>query len=209
MQTAEIIFHYFPELTELQQTQIRKLQALYSEWNEKINVISRKDIDNLYINHVLHSLGIAKTATFKPGAKILDVGTGGGFPGIPLAILFPETEFHLVDSIGKKITVVKNVSEALGLKNIKAEQIRAEQIKGEYDFIVSRAVTRLKEFYGWVNKKIKKESIHSLYNGILYLKGGDLDEEMDELKKPYQIFELQDYFKEEFFETKKVVYVPL
>ena len=209
MQTAEIIFHYFPELTELQRTQIRKLQALYSEWNEKINVISRKDIDNLYINHVLHSLGIAKTVKFKSGAKILDVGTGGGFPGIPLAILFPETEFHLVDSIGKKITVVKNVSEALGLKNINAEQIRAEQIKGEYDFIVSRAVTRLKEFYGWVNKKIKKESIHSLYNGILYLKGGDLDEETDELKRPYQIFELQEYFKEEFFETKKVVYVPL
>lgn len=209
MQTAEIIFHYFPELTELQRTQIRNLQALYSEWNEKINVISRKDIDNLYINHVLHSLGIAKTITFKSGAKILDVGTGGGFPGIPLAILFPETQFHLVDSIGKKITVVKNVAEALGLKNVKAEQIRAEQSKAEYDFIVSRAVTRLKEFYGWVNKKIKKESIHSLYNGILYLKGGDLDEEMGELKKPYQIFELQDYFKEAFFETKKVVYLPL
>jgi 16S rRNA (guanine527-N7)-methyltransferase len=209
LQTAEIIFHYFPELTALQRRQIEKLQPLYKEWNEKINVISRKDIDNLYVNHVLHSLGIARVTSFRSGAKILDVGTGGGFPGIPLAILFPETQFHLVDSIGKKITVVQHVAEALGLKNVKAEQIRAEQIKGEYDFIVSRAVTRLKEFYGWVHNKVKKESVHSLYNGILYLKGGDLDEEMAELKKPHQIFELSDYFKEDFFETKKVVYVPL
>jgi 16S rRNA (guanine527-N7)-methyltransferase len=209
LQTAEIIFHYFPDLTELQKRQFGKLQALYEEWNEKINVISRKDIDNLYVNHVLHSLGIAKVISFKPGAKILDVGTGGGFPGIPLAILFPETQFHLVDSIGKKITVVQQVSDALGLKNVKAEQIRAEQIKGEYDFIISRAVTRLKEFYGWIHRKVNKQSVHSLYNGVLYLKGGDLDEEMAELKKPHQIFELSDYFKEEFFETKKVVYVPL
>lgn len=209
MQTAEIIFHYFPDLTQRQRNQIGKLQELYKEWNEKINVISRKDIDNLYINHVLHSMGIAKVTSFKPGARILDVGTGGGFPGIPLAILFPEAQFHLVDSIGKKITVVQHVADALDLKNVKAEQIRAEQIKGEYDFIVSRAVTRLKEFYGWVHRKIKKESVHSLYNGILYLKGGDLDEEMAELKKPYQIFELSDYFKEDFFDTKKVVYVPL
>ena len=209
MQSAEIIFRYFPDLTELQRTQIGKLLALYTEWNEKINVISRKDIDNLYVNHVLHSLGIAKVISFNPGAKILDVGTGGGFPGIPLAIIFPEAQFHLVDSIGKKITVVQQVSDALGLKNVNAEQIRAEQIKGEYDFIVSRAVTRLKEFYGWVHRKIKKESGHSLYNGILYLKGGDLDEEMAELRKPYQIFELSDYFKEDFFSTKKVVYVPL
>ncbi len=185
------------------------LQSLYQEWNEKINVISRKDIDNLYVNHVLHSLGIAKVTSFARGADVLDVGTGGGFPGIPLAILFPETNFHLVDSIGKKITVVKNVAEGLGLRNVKAEQIRAEQVKGEYDFIVSRAVTRLKEFYGWVNKKIKPVSIHPLYNGILYLKGGDLEEEMAELRRPYQIFELQDYFKEDFFSTKKVVYVPL
>ncbi len=209
MQNAESIFHYFPDLTEQQKTQFGKLPALYGEWNEKINVISRKDIENLYVNHVLHSLGIAKVTSFKSGAKILDVGTGGGFPGIPLAILFPETQFHLVDSIGKKITVVQNVADALGLKNVKAEQVRAEQIKGEYDFIVSRAVTRLKEFYGWVHRKIKKESMHSLYNGILYLKGGDLDEEMAELKKPHQIIALSDYFAEEFFETKKVVYVPL
>jgi len=209
VQSAEIIFRYFPDLTELQRTQIGKLLALYTEWNEKINVISRKDIDNLYVNHVLHSLGIAKVISFNPGAKILDVGTGGGFPGIPLAILFPQAQFHLVDSIGKKITVVQQVSDALGLKNVNAEQIRAEQIRDEYDFIVSRAVTRLKEFYGWVHRKIKKESVHSLYNGILYLKGGDLDEEMAELRKPYQIFELSDYFKEDFFVTKKVVYVPL
>src|SRR5262249_17850237 len=155
------------------------------------------------------SLGIAKVNEFLPGASVLDVGTGGGFPGIPLAILFPETQFHLVDSIGKKITVVKNVTEALGLKNVKAEQIRAEQIKGEYDFIVSRAVTRLKEFYGWINKKVKMESRHKFFNGILYLKGGDLTEELAELKRSHQVIELSDFFTEEFFETKKVVYVPL
>lgn len=209
MQTADIIFHYFPHLTDLQKSQFNQLYPLYSEWNEKINVISRKDIENLYINHVLHSLGIAKVTSFNPGAQVLDVGTGGGFPGIPLAILFPEARFHLADSIGKKITVVKNIAEALGLKNVKAEQIRAEQIKGEYDFIVSRAVTRLKEFYGWIHKKVKKTSAHQLYNGILYLKGGDLDEELAELRKPHQVIELSDYFKEDFFATKKVVYVPL
>ena len=147
--------------------------------------------------------------SFKAGSEVLDVGTGGGFPGIPLAILFPETNFHLVDSIGKKITVVKEVSAALGLKNVKAEQIRAEEVKGKYDFIVSRAVTRMKEFYGWVNSKTNAESKNSLDNGILYLKGGDLDEEMNELKRPYSIYNLSDYFKEEFFETKRVVYVPL
>jgi len=207
--TCEVIFHYFPDLSENQKTQFVKLFDLYKEWNDKINVISRKDIDNLYINHVLHSLGIAKVTSFKPGAKILDVGTGGGFPGIPLAILFPETQFHLVDSIGKKITVVNNVAAGLGLTNVKGEQIRAEQIKGEYDFIVSRAVTRIKEFYGWINRKVKKDSRHTLYNGILYLKGGDLDEELAALKRPYSLYSLSDYFQEEFFETKKVVYVPL
>ncbi|MFZ6010061.1 MAG: 16S rRNA (guanine(527)-N(7))-methyltransferase RsmG [Bacteroidota bacterium] len=209
MQGPEIIFNYFPDLTPRQKDQFAKLYPLYNEWNQKINVISRKDIENLYINHVLHSLGIAKVVTFKPGASILDVGTGGGFPGIPLAILFPDTQFHLVDSIGKKITVVNKVAEGLGLKNVKGEQIRAEQIKGEYDFIVSRAVTRLKEFYGWIHQKVKKRSVHELYNGILYLKGGDLDEELAELKKPYQVSNLSDHFKEEFFETKRVVYVPL
>ena len=209
MQNEELIFSYFQELTQTQKDQFARLMPLYREWNEKINVISRKDIENLYLNHVLHSLGIAKLTSFKPGADILDVGTGGGFPGIPLAILFPETRFHLVDSIGKKITVVKNVAEGVGLKNVRAEQIRAEQVKGEYDFVVSRAVTRLKEFYGWIHRKVKKDSRHSLYNGILYLKGGDLDEELAELKKPHQIFELNRVFKEEFFETKKVVYVAL
>ncbi|HEU5290977.1 MAG TPA: 16S rRNA (guanine(527)-N(7))-methyltransferase RsmG [Cyclobacteriaceae bacterium] len=203
------IEQYFPNLTEKQQDQFAKLYSLYREWNEKINVISRKDIENLYINHVLHSLGIAKVMSFKRDAQVLDVGTGGGFPGIPLAILFPETNFHLVDSIGKKITVVNAVAEGLGLKNVKGEQIRAEQIKGKYDFIVSRAVTRLKEFYGWIHQKVKDKSVHDLDNGILYLKGGDLDEELSELKKPYSLYSLSDYFKEEFFETKKVVYVPL
>lgn len=206
---SAIIQQYFPELTANQQKQFEALYDLYVDWNEKINVISRKDIDNLYINHVLHSLGIAKVQTFLPDSSILDVGTGGGFPGIPLAILFPEVQFHLVDSIGKKITVVKEVSQALGLKNVKAEQIRAEQINHQYDFIVSRAVTRLKEFYGWIHRKTKKQNRHERDNGILYLKGGDLDEELNELKRPYQVYDLSEYFKEDFFETKKVVFVPL
>lgn len=209
MHNASLIFQYFPNLTEKQKKQIEQLAPLYKEWNDKINVVSRKDIENIYINHVLHSLGIAKVMSFKPGSEVLDVGTGGGFPGIPLAILFPETNFHLVDSIGKKITVVKEVAAALELKNVRAEQIRAEEVKGKYDFIVSRAVTRMKEFYGWVNSKTKPDSKNALDNGILYLKGGDLDEEMNELKHPFSIYNLSDYFKEEFFETKRVVYVPL
>jgi 16S rRNA (guanine527-N7)-methyltransferase len=206
---SQVISSYFPQLTAAQKEKFALLFPLYQEWNAKINVISRKDVENLYVNHVLHSLGIAKLTTFNPGADILDVGTGGGFPGIPLAILFPETNFHLVDSIGKKITVVKNIAEGLGLKNVRAEQIRAEQVKGEYDFIVSRAVTRMKEFYQWVFRKAKKESRHKLYNGILYLKGGDLEAELAELKKPHQIFDLSTVFREEFFATKKVVYIPL
>jgi 16S rRNA (guanine527-N7)-methyltransferase len=209
LRNASIILHYFPGLTDSQQKQFTQLGSLYNEWNEKINVVSRKDIENIYLNHVLHSLGIAKVISFLPGASVLDVGTGGGFPGIPLAILFPEVSFHLVDSIGKKITVVKEVAKALGLKNVRAEQIRAEQVKGRYDFIVSRAVTRMKEFYGWVHNKVKKESMHPLDNGILYLKGGDLEEEMNELRRPYQVINLSDFFAEEFFETKRVVYVPL
>ncbi len=209
MTDASLIRHYFPAITPAQEKQFAALYSLYAEWNDKINVISRKDIENLYVNHVLHSLGIARVMEFKPGASVLDVGTGGGFPGIPLAILFPETKFHLVDSIGKKITVVNAVAEGLGLTNVKGEQIRAEQIKSEYDFIVSRAVTRIKEFYGWIHRKTKKVSTHPLDNGILYLKGGDLDEELAELKRLHQIYSLSDYFKEDFFETKKVVYVPL
>ncbi len=209
MITVDIIFRYFPQVTEVQQKQFAQLFDLYREWNDKINVVSRKDIDNLYVNHVLHSLGIARVNSFLPGSRVLDVGTGGGFPGIPLAILFPETQFHLVDSIGKKITVVRAVSEGVGLKNVKAEQIRAEEIKGEYEFVVSRAVTRLKEFYGWIHRKVKKESIHELKNGILYLKGGDLQEELAEARKAYTLYNLSDYFTEEFFETKKVVHVPI
>lgn len=209
MDTADIILRHFPGLTAAQKEQFAALSSLYREWNGKINVISRKDIDNLYTNHVLHSLGIAKVQAFKPGASVLDVGTGGGFPGIPLAILFPETGFRLVDSIGKKITVVQGVAASLGLHNVTATQIRAEELKGEFDFIVSRAVTRLKTFYGWVHRKTKKKSNHELYNGILYLKGGDLQEELAELKKPHQLFDLSSYFDDPFFETKKVVYVPL
>jgi 16S rRNA (guanine527-N7)-methyltransferase len=209
LENASTIFRYFANLSATQQAQFQKLDVLYREWNEKINVISRKDIDNLYLNHVLHSLGIAKVMAFKPGATVLDVGTGGGFPGIPLAILFPKTRFHLVDSIGKKITVVNAVAAELGLENVKGEQIRAEQLKGEYDFIVSRAVTRLTEFYGWVHHKVKAKSVHALPNGILYLKGGNLDEELSELKKPYTLYALSDFFTEDFFETKKVVHVPV
>lgn len=206
---AEPIFNYFPDLTAKQRQQVEALAGLYGEWNEKINVISRKDIENLYVNHVLHSLGIAKVISFLPGTDVLDVGTGGGFPGIPLAILFPAAKFHLVDSIGKKITVVSEVAKALGLHNVKAEQVRAEQLKTRYDFIVSRAVTRMKEFYGWVHNKVKPESRHPMDNGILYLKGGDLDEELNQLKRPYKLYDLTDYFKEPFFETKKVVYIPV
>ncbi|PZR09235.1 MAG: 16S rRNA (guanine(527)-N(7))-methyltransferase RsmG, partial [Flavobacterium psychrophilum] len=159
MQDASVIFNYFPDLTEKQKQQFAQLGDLYKEWNDKINVISRKDVENVYTNHILHSLGIAKVMAFQPGAAVLDVGTGGGFPGIPLAILFPQTQFHLVDSIGKKITVVNEVAKGVGLTNVKGEQIRAEQIRNKYDFIVSRAVTRMKEFYGWINNKVKEESL--------------------------------------------------
>lgn len=193
MNDHTIIQRYFT-LTPAQSASFAQLGALYADWNNKINVISRKDVENLYVNHILHSLGIAKVVSFQKDCDVLDVGTGGGFPGIPLAILFPEARFHLVDSIGKKITVVKEISAALGLKNVEAEQVRAEEIKRKYDFIVSRAVTRMKEFYGWVASKGKPQSKHSLDNGILYLKGGDLDEEMNELKKPYSQYELKEFF---------------
>lgn len=204
-----LIFHYFPHLTDRQRQQFGQLDELYRFWNGQINVVSRQDLENLYERHVLHSLGIAKVIQFKPYTVVLDVGTGGGFPGIPLAILFPEAEFHLVDSIGKKIKVVQEVASALGLSNLRAEQARAEQVTDRYDFVVSRAVTRLAPFVGWVRGKFNRHFNHDLRNGILYLKGGDLADELAELKRPYRLFNLQDYFEEPFFETKKVVYVPM
>jgi 16S rRNA (guanine527-N7)-methyltransferase len=202
------ILKYFPNLTDIQKEQFAKLDSLYHEWNEKINVISRKDIDALYTKHILHSLGIAKIIKFEPGTYVLDVGTGGGFPGIPLAILFPETRFYLIDVIAKKIKVVQAVAEALELKNVKAEQLRAENVKGDFDFIVSRAVTNMPDFVSWVKTKIKKQNKHELKNGILYLKGGDLTEELKDFPKATQ-YDLADFFEDEFFETKKVVHVPL
>jgi len=204
----ELILRYFPELTIDQQHKFSLLQELYQDWNIKINVVSRKDIDELYLRHVLHSLGIAKVQGFLPGASILDVGTGGGFPGIPLAILFPETRFHLVDSIGKKIKVVEEVAEGLGLQNITATNARVEEIGGHFDFIVSRAVAVMPTFEYWVRGKIAKESKHELKNGILYLKGGDLTEELEGYKNA-TVYDLSAYFEEEFFETKKVVHLPL
>ncbi|TDE47136.1 16S rRNA (guanine(527)-N(7))-methyltransferase RsmG [Flavobacterium rhamnosiphilum] len=202
------ILKYFPNLTDIQKEQFEKLDFLYHDWNEKINVISRKDIDALYTKHILHSLGIAKIIKFEPGTYVLDVGTGGGFPGIPLAILFPETRFYLIDVIAKKIKVVQAVAEGLGLKNVKAEQMRAENVKGDFDFIVSRAVTNMPDFVSWVKTKIKKNSKHELKNGILYLKGGDLTEELKDFPKATE-YNLADFFEDEFFETKKVVHVPL
>ncbi|WP_300491345.1 16S rRNA (guanine(527)-N(7))-methyltransferase RsmG [Flavobacterium sp.] len=202
------IVKYFPNLTEDQVSKFRELEVLYKDWNAKINVISRKDIDELYEKHVLHSLGIAKIQEFKPGSKIMDVGTGGGFPGIPLAILYPEVDFYLIDVIAKKIRVVNEVATALGLQNVKAEQMRAENVKEEFDFIVSRAVTNMPDFVQWVKDKVKKKQNHELKNGILYLKGGDLTEELQDFPKATQ-YDLADYFKTEFFETKKVVHLPL
>ncbi len=204
---ADLVFTFFPELTGQQKNQLRQLMPLYTAWNEKINVISRKDLPNLYEHHVLHSLGVGKVITFKPGTTVLDVGTGGGFPGIPLAILFPEVQFHLVDSIGKKITVVKAVAESLGLKNVTAQQIRAEELKGSYDFVVSRAVAPLATLYKWVHRSINKTSRHDLRNGLLALKGGDLTEEIKALKRPCRIYNLHEYFPLPFFETKRVVFV--
>ncbi len=204
----EIIFEYFPELSVKQKEQFSLLAELYKDWNLKINVVSRKDIEELYLRHVLHSLGIAKIHQFKQGASVLDVGTGGGFPGIPLAILFPDTQFTLVDAIGKKIKVVQDVVEGLRLTNVNAIHSRVEDLNTQHDFIVSRAVAAMPTFVRWIKGRIKKDSIHERRNGILYLKGGDLEEELKDYRT-VQIFELSDYFEEEFFETKRVVYLPL
>jgi 16S rRNA (guanine527-N7)-methyltransferase len=203
----ELIWQYFPQLTDRQKDQFVALGELYPFWNNQINVISRKDMESLYLKHVLHSLGIAQFSQFKPGTRIMDVGTGGGFPGIPLAIFFPEVSFHLIDSIGKKIHVVREVASALGLQNVEADHIRAEQVDEKVDFVVSRAVTRLGEFYPWVRDKFRKKSENALPNGLIYLKGGDLDEEIKESRLKAERFDLSTYFKEEFFDTKQIVYV--
>ena len=208
LQILERIAHYFPELSKQQYQQFEQLEELYKTWNAQINVISRKDIDALYEKHVLHTLGIAKVQSFKSGAKVLDVGTGGGFPGIPLAILFPKVKFYLIDSIGKKIKVVQAVADALNLNNVEARHQRAQEFKQPVDFVVSRAVTRMEDFVPWVKKNIKNKGTHRLGNGILYLKGGDLSEELAPFPKAEQ-FALTQYFEEAFFETKKVVHIPL
>ncbi|WP_283636056.1 16S rRNA (guanine(527)-N(7))-methyltransferase RsmG [Aquaticitalea lipolytica] len=203
-----LVQHYFPNLTELQVKQFEQLESLYKDWNLKINVVSRKDIDELCLRHVLHSLAIAKLITFKPQAKIMDVGTGGGFPGIPLAIMFPECNFHLVDSIAKKIKVVDEVVEGLGLTNVKTSHCRVEEINDTYDFIVSRAVAAMPTFVHWTKGKIAKKQNHELKNGIIYLKGGDLTEELQDYKTA-TIYNITDYFDEDFYETKKIVHLPI
>ena len=205
----QIINKYFPNLTSLQKEQFAKLGDLYKEWNQKINVISRKDVDMLYERHVLHSLAIAKIVKFRNKTMVLDVGTGGGFPGIPLAILFPGVKFHLIDSIGKKIKVVNAVIQELELKNITAEQKHSAELKGRFDFIVSRAVTAFPKFVELMENKIKYKSQNSIQNGILYLKGGDLDEELKDYQKDIILSPISNFFKEEFFETKSVVYYPM
>jgi len=204
----ELILKYFPHLTEAQIAQFEALQALYNDWNAKINVVSRKDIDELYLRHVLHSLGIAKVITFADGSSVMDVGTGGGFPGVPLAIIFPKCEFHLVDSINKKLKVINAVSDAIGLKNVTTTHSRVEAIDAQYDFIVSRAVTAMPEFTKWVKGKVKANQNNALKNGILYLKGGDLSEELKHFNN-VRLFPLSNYFKEDFFDTKSVVYLPV
>ena len=204
----DILLKYFPELSEIQVHQFKMLASLYKDWNLKINVVSRKDIDELYLRHVLHSLGIAKVQPFLPNSRILDVGTGGGFPGIPLAILYPETQFHLVDSIGKKIKVVEEVSGGLELSNVQITNARVETVSGQYDFIVSRAVAQMETFVRWIKDRVAKKSRHELKNGILYLKGGDLSEELAPFPKAH-IYPLTDFFDEAFFETKSVVHLPL
>ncbi len=201
-----LVKKYFPHITDIQESQFNRLQGLYSEWNEKINVISRKDIDSLEEKHILHSLGIAKVIQFRPDTKILDIGTGGGFPGIPLAILFPESDFLLADSIGKKIKVVEEVAQALDLKNVRAIHSRAENINEKFDFIVSRAVTQMPVFMSWTKGKFLTQNNNLLKNGVLYLKGGDLSEELKDFPQA-KTYDLNIFFDEEFFDTKKVVYI--
>lgn len=208
MEGLDIITRYFPALTKEQFERFSGMKELYAHWNAQINVISRKDMDAFYTHHVLHSLAIAKVISFRPGTTVLDVGTGGGFPGIPLAIMFPECRFHLVDSIGKKIKVVNEVAKELGLKNVVAEQRRAEELDHTYDFIVSRAVAPWEEIYRWTRDLIHKDGKNALPNGWLLLKGGDLAEELKSVKKKCVIHEISTMFSEEFFQTKKVVYVP-
>ncbi len=205
----DTIIRYFPDLTARQREQFEALLPLYEEWNAQINVISRKDMEHFYEHHVLHSMAIAKVIRFKSMAEVLDVGTGGGFPGVPLAIMFPDARFTLVDSIGKKIKVVTDVVSRLGLTNTKALQCRAEQLGGEYDFVVSRAVTTLGEFVPWVKGQISKSQYHDLRNGILYLKGGDLQRELFPFRHKVKTWDISQWFTEEFFETKKVIYLPL
>lgn len=204
----ELIEQYFPDMTDAQRSRFKLLETLYQDWNLKINVVSRKDIDELYLRHVLHSLAIAKVISFKPGSKIIDVGTGGGFPGIPLAIMFPDVQFHLVDSIGKKIKVVDEVVEGLGLTNVKTTHGRVEEVNDTYDFIVSRAVATMPTFVHWTKDKIAKKQSHELKNGILYLKGGDLGDELQDFPNAV-VYNLCDFYKEDFFETKKLVHLPL
>lgn len=203
----EIILKYFPDLTDTQKAQFAALGALYEDWNSKINVISRKDIGNLYEHHVLHSLGIAKVINFRPGTTVMDLGTGGGFPGIPLAILFPEVSFHLIDSVGKKIKVTTEVAASLGLKNVTTRQCRAEEEKAQFNFVVSRAVMPLADLVKIIRKNIRKEQCNALPNGLICLKGGELEHEILPFKKVAEVTELKDFFEEEYFATKKVVYV--
>lgn len=205
----DIILKYFPKLTDKQKEQFAKLDELYRYWNERINTISRKDIDSLYEHHVLHALSIAKLIGFKDGTEIIDVGCGGGFPGIPLAIMFPNVKFHMVDSIAKKIKVVNEVSQALGLTNVVAEQARVEKIKKQYDFIISRAVTAFPDFMNLVKNKVHHKDKNSLPNGLLYLKGGDFTSEITKYKKDSMVIEITDFFKEEYFETKKIIYLQM
>jgi 16S rRNA (guanine527-N7)-methyltransferase len=203
----EIIRKYFPGLTKRQDERLSMLGGLYADWNEKINTISRKDIENLYERHILGSLALAKIISFKPGTHVIDVGTGGGFPGIPLAILFPEVNFTLIDSIGKKIKVVEAIAGSVGLKNVKAHQMRFEMIKEKNDFVVSRAVAKIPEFVSWSHGKIRQNSFNEIPNGILYLKGGNFDDELTQIRRHTRVYHLKNYFEEEFFETKKIVHI--